>query len=719
MSLRPDAGIDGGRVRPWLAYARTVLNSYSDILFLRSRWFGAVLLAVTFASPNAALSGMIAGLAAYAFARLIGMGPSFLDSGFYTYNAVLTGLATGFLFRIEPISLVMIAAAGVMTFVLTLAMSSVFATYLRLPILSLPFALVSSAIYLASGRYSNLLVSTLYAPPALPLDGILSGWAEGFLRSLGAIVFSPHVLTGLVLAAALLAISRILLMLALAGYAVGVGTVALLSGSLEQATRDLNGFNFVLIAMALGGVFLVPSPQSYVIAMIAVAVSCVLLQAVEVFWSLFGIPAFTIPFNLTTLLFVYCLGLVGFPKLARILKATPEETLDHFLSYGLRSGSETAVSLPVAGGWTVWQGFDGAWTHKGSWRHAYDFVLAGPDGQTFAGKGDRLEQYYAHRKPVLAPVRGWVTRVVSELPDNAVGQLDEENPWGNLVILRDEGGRHVCLAHLASGSVRVSEGQWVERGAIVGLCGNSGYSPEPHVHMTVQASGVVGAPTLPFRIGHWISDGVYHLHGLPAEGAVVEAGHPDLRQQRRTALLLDDLLVYEVFANGRSLGNSSLTVRLDAAGTTFLETSRGRLYIDQTGGCFRVLGMDGDDPALRALFLALPTLPPLYRAGLRWRDSVPLGAMLAGPAKAAVLLAASFFPRLAEIAVELHWDESGRVVGTAASRVFGLGRAIMVEFDDKIGPLRIEAGDIELRRLASPRRRLLAATEVIAEGGRA
>ena len=38
-------------------------------------------------------------------------------------------------------------------------------------------------------------------------------------------------------------------------------------------------------------------------------------------------------------------------------------------------------------------------------------------------------------------------------------------------------------------------GEWVERGAVLGLCGNSGYSPQPHIHVQVQASDSPEAAT--------------------------------------------------------------------------------------------------------------------------------------------------------------------------------------------------------------------------------
>ena len=53
-------------------------------------------------------------------------------------------------------------------------------------------------------------------------------------------------------ALALVARSRILFLLAVAGYYAGTLTLAMLGGSPDAAFTDLNAFNFILIAMAVG-----------------------------------------------------------------------------------------------------------------------------------------------------------------------------------------------------------------------------------------------------------------------------------------------------------------------------------------------------------------------------------------------------------------------------------------------------------------------------------
>lgn len=57
---------------------------------------------------------------------------------------------------------------------------------------------------------------------------------------------------------------------------------------------------------------------------------------------------------------------------------------------------------------------------------------------------------------------------------------------GNHVVVAIGGnGPYVLVAHLRKGSVTVVVGDVVERGQVIGQCGNSGNSTQPHVHVQV------------------------------------------------------------------------------------------------------------------------------------------------------------------------------------------------------------------------------------------
>jgi urea transporter len=115
-------------------HLKTVLCSYSEIFFLKHWGIGLILLALTVVNPNVCVNGLVAMLAAYVFAIFLGLDKTFLTSGFYTYNPLLVGLSMGYLFRIAPLTFLIVALAGILTFVVTHMLYNVSSYYLHLPI---------------------------------------------------------------------------------------------------------------------------------------------------------------------------------------------------------------------------------------------------------------------------------------------------------------------------------------------------------------------------------------------------------------------------------------------------------------------------------------------------------------------------------------------------------------------------------------------------------
>lgn len=57
---------------------------------------------------------------------------------------------------------------------------------------------------------------------------------------------------------------------------------------------------------------------------------------------------------------------------------------------------------------------------------------------------------------------------------------------GNTVIIKAATNEYLLFAHFKHYSIVVKEGQKVSKGQLLGLCGNSGNSSEPHLHFHIQ-----------------------------------------------------------------------------------------------------------------------------------------------------------------------------------------------------------------------------------------
>ncbi|WP_169719595.1 urea transporter [Psychromonas aquimarina] len=605
---------------------KPVLNSYSEIFFLQNFFSGLIILLITCINPHLGLSGLLAICSAYSFARFIGYHAEFLTTGYYTYNPLLVGLSIGYLFELSWLSVPFIAIAAVLTFILTLSLANIFYRLFGLQILSIPFVIVSSLIYLAASRFSNLYVNDIYTPVYLltfPSD-LLPLWLSGFLQALGAIIFLPSPAAGLLILLMIGFASRILLLLAVFGFLFGTALQGAFTGSYDMAVMDIAAFNYILIAMALGCVLNIPSPRSYVLAFIGVALATILLSSTDVFWSQYGIPVFTLPFIVITLGMTYVLGLLNYPLRPFIYKPTPEQTAEYFHTAQLRYPSAVTMHLPFSDEWMVSQGFDGQWTHKGLWRYAYDFVKTDNTGSTFHNDGKLLHDYFCFQKEVCSPVQGYVVNATDHFADNSIGIVDTINNWGNYIVIQDIRGFYVALCHLSQYKVFVKQGDWVEPYQVVGLCGNSGYSPQPHIHMQYQSSSYIASATIPFCFNGVIEQDTYRHHCVPPENTHLKPAYNHSYYMQVSNFILDDILHFNVKETGTDLGRIEFVTKMAIDGTFYLERHGSRLYLGRSDSCFYFYHLEGNDKYLKVLYQALPSLPFNYLEQAHWFDFIPV-----------------------------------------------------------------------------------------------
>lgn len=114
-------------------------------------------------------------------------------------------------------------------------------------------------------------------------------------------------------------------------------------------------------------------------------------------------------------------------------------------------------------------------------RWAYDLVM-----EPYFSGSENVEDYGCYGKPVLAPIRGTVVSAHDGEPDAIPGKVSNNftAPTGNHVMIQiEETGTYLVIAHLKPGSVAVETGSIVEEGQVIGQCGNSGNTSEPHIHI--------------------------------------------------------------------------------------------------------------------------------------------------------------------------------------------------------------------------------------------
>ena len=597
----------------------TVCLTYAQLLFSRSPAVGALVLLAPATAPAAALAGVASVLLALATASALGLPPEQRRSGQLSYNALMVGLALSALTPPSPFALGVLVVAVVASVLVTAALHLALGVGHGLPVLTLPFLAV---FYLTIGALPQGA-----APLALSEGGLLAS----YLQALGSILCAPRVDAGLLVLAALLLHSRIAAALSLSVFA--------LAFHLSPALAPSLGLNAMLVAMALGAVWFIPGPASYAIALAGSLVSGALGLGLAARFERLGLPILIVPFNLTVPLVLYVMRQRvsdGGPHAVDFAPGTPEQNLAYFHSRRERFGAVRGVrfTAPFRGRWTCTQGVSGGLTHEGVWRHALDFEVLDADGRSFSGEGSSLEDYSCYRLPVTAPAAGVVARVIDGVPDNPVGEVNLDDNWGNVVIVYHAPGVYSCLAHLAPGSARVREGDPVAVGDVLALCGNSGRSATPHLHLQLQASADVGAATIPIELHDVVevsaSGELLHAARVPTRGEVIRRVEAD--DERALPLRFGyGEPRHARYVDGRRERSEQLTAGIDLLGRCVLrsESTDAVLYYEHTPSGFTVhdvVGVSGS--SLHLLRVALSRVPFDASSSLRWSDRLPLRPFL-------------------------------------------------------------------------------------------
>ncbi|GAA4609298.1 murein DD-endopeptidase MepM/ murein hydrolase activator NlpD [Actinoplanes octamycinicus] len=177
--------------------------------------------------------------------------------------------------------------------------------------------------------------------------------------------------------------------------------------------------------------------------------------------------------------------------------------------------------------------------------HAIDFVAV-RDRRTAPVRDWRsvlgvepVDRFYGFDQEILAPAGGRVRAAEDGVPDlvarrslvsragyaltqAARARAGARGLAGNHVIIELAEGGFLVVAHLRQGTVAVRPGESVAAGQVLGRCGNSGNSTQPHVHVQVMDRAdpftAAGVPIL-FRD--------FRIHGRDGAAETVGFGVPD------------------------------------------------------------------------------------------------------------------------------------------------------------------------------------------------
>jgi urea transporter len=521
-------------------YTDALLRGYSQVIFCNSPLVGAILLSGFIDSPVAGLLSLLGSISSLATAAASRVSTYLLKSGFYVWNGALTGLA---LAAYTPFSLklILLTLAGGM---LSAALTTFFYRNLQLrydlPLLSMPFVLVTwlllvvadlivplGDIYLKTPGFAEKgLIETLLLP-RLPI------WMSTGLHIMSAMFFQDSIIIGIIVLAGILSYSRISALFGLAGGIAGLALYRLMVPFPVYNSDIVIGFNCALVGLALGGFYLKLTWQALFYAGLAVILAVLFGIGFTEGLGRFNIPALTGPFNLVTLMFMLIIR--ALPETARglglhlvplVLVDKPEATLNCKSFTGKEMTRQCVkLTLPFYGTWIVSNGNFSHPTHVGASSYAWDFIVVDGYGRSFLSTGRNNEDFYCFGLPIIAPADGRVVKMIDSVPDNTPPNVNMEFNWGNHIIIDHGNSEFSEISHMLQNSVKVKVGDEITRGQLLGYCGNSGFAYAPHIHFQVQNIGVTGSNSVPAVFSDYVvHKGLVNTtvdEGIPRRGELV------------------------------------------------------------------------------------------------------------------------------------------------------------------------------------------------------
>lgn len=591
-------------------------EGYAWVLLMPSVPAGFGVMAATFASPQLGIAGLTGAATALLMSRWMRVTGSL--SSVYVFNGLLTGMFLAAHYLPNTLFFILLIITTALAGLIASWFNASLWQFSHLPVLSLPFLIIANLAQLAASNYPLLL--PIHA--SAPLSAV---WPDVFFSSLGSIFVLPNPWFGTALFIILLVTSRTLAFLAIIGCLAGIFWQFIFSGDITPPPWI---FNSMLAAMATGGLFVLPSLGSLLLGIVSALLAAFFATALNHLLIPLGLESLVLPFILSTWLCLFAAKQSGQPVVLGGRLQSPEKSLEDGRLARARLGSPSSIALtpPFMGEWQVSQGCNGVHTHRGIWREALDFLVT-KDGCSFHGSGQLLEDFFCFSLPIVSPCYGQVVQLENNVPDNAIGHVNLRENWGNYLLIRLNTGSFVLLAHLRQGSSWVNVGDWVYPGQMLAHCGNSGRSPQPHLHLSVVRNEAPDAETQPFHLCGILlrkenGPAAFHLWAKPQSSDLVSAAWSGA--VRPMPLLVGLGRSYQVRVNGGPWQNWQITPQLTLSGQFRLVADSGAsCCCEENGAVFACYGRDGARDVFFDLWLLAVGCTPASEQAKQWQDAPP------------------------------------------------------------------------------------------------
>jgi len=585
----------------WNFLSCSVLNSYSQIFFSKKKVFAILILMATFLNPELGFWGFLGVVFTNLIAHGLGFNKHTIKEGLYGLNSLLVILGLSVFFKLNLTFIFVFITINIFTLILSVGFSNLMAKN-GLPFLAFPFVIGIWVTFYVMNSYTNLevdegsiyflndifkfggltLIEIYEAYDNFPIPDII----KGYFKSLSAIVFQFNWIAGLLISIGLLIASRISFALSIIGYLTGYLYYVVVGENVQNLQYGYIGFNFILFAIAIGAFYFISKRKIHLAVIVLTPVLGLLITGLSGFLSIFGLPVFALPFMIMTTLIIYIMNFTTkndvFPEVI-YQTYSPEKNLYNYYNYFERFGSNKylmKIGLPFFGKWKVWQGPNGKHTHKGEWKNAWDFIIEDKDQNSHKNDGISLEDYYCYKAPVVAPADGTVVNIIDGIKDNDPGDVNMTQNWGNTIVIKHSDYLYSQISHLEQDSFKVKIGDFLNKGEQIASLGNSGRSPQPHLHFQLQSTPYIGSKTLEYPLSYYINYKDSGEEFLSFKYPEEEENISDVKINKilNKAFKLIPGMVFKVSSSNDDFKDSEWEVHTDAYNLTYITCSNSDSY---------------------------------------------------------------------------------------------------------------------------------------------
>lgn len=292
------------------------LRGASQVFFMENAVTGALFfVAMAYASFatgqwSTTIGAAVGVLVATLTAQLLDCDEKSIASGLFGFNGVLVGAALPTFIAASPQLWVYVVVGAAASTVVTAAFSATITNNWGIPGSTGPFVLVGWLMVAGAYSFGGLQPSGI--APKLATDyvqGLLSIPAplellQIFLRNVGQVFLLGNEISGAIVLAGIFVASVPAGLLVAAGSLVALVVSIGMGADPATVVQGLYGFSPVLTALAVGLIFLKPSPKVAAYALLATIVTVFVQGALDVIVAPAGIPSFTAPYVLTMYLFI-------------------------------------------------------------------------------------------------------------------------------------------------------------------------------------------------------------------------------------------------------------------------------------------------------------------------------------------------------------------------------------------------------------------------------